>query len=195
MLASPAMPRDRDIVPGLPSDRPGRLVALADQCVQCGLCLPACPTYRFAQVEAESPRGRIALARAWALDLVPPTPASDTHLDHCLGCRRCEAVCPAGVQYGPLLVEARGQQRDRRAPRWRQRCLEWLAARPGAPGALLGLYSLVFPLLPAALRILPRPPAPAPARPDGVAVGPMGPAGTGGARPVALFVGCVAGTY
>jgi ferredoxin len=63
--------------------------------VQCGLCLPACPTYRLEQLETESPRGRIALARGWALDLANPTASGDAHLDHCLGCRSCEVVCPA----------------------------------------------------------------------------------------------------
>jgi glycolate oxidase iron-sulfur subunit len=114
------MPPTHRATIGSGPDQAAQLVVLADQCVQCGLCLPACPTYRFSQVEAESPRGRIALARAWALDTIPPTPAGDGHLDHCLGCRRCEVVCPAGVQYGPLLVAARGQQRERRAPGWRQ---------------------------------------------------------------------------
>ncbi|NUO77237.1 MAG: 4Fe-4S dicluster domain-containing protein, partial [Lysobacter sp.] len=79
------------------------LVALADRCVQCGLCLPACPTYGHDRLEAESPRGRIAVARAWALGTIEPSAVADTHLDHCLGCRSCEAVCPAGVQYGELL--------------------------------------------------------------------------------------------
>jgi glycolate oxidase iron-sulfur subunit len=189
------MPSDRATAPGPLPDRPGRVVALADQCVQCGLCLPACPTYRFAQLETESPRGRIALARAWALDLVPPTPAGDAHLDHCLGCRRCEVVCPAGVQYGPLLVEARNQQRERRAPGWRQRGLEWLAARPGMLGACLGLYRLAYPLLPARLRSLPRPPSPGPAGARDGAVGSPEPPGAAGQRTVALFVGCVAEAY
>ena len=193
------MSPDRATAPGPLPDRPGRVVALADQCVQCGLCLPACPTYRFDQLETESPRGRIALARAWALDIVLPTPTGDTHLDHCLGCRRCEVVCPAGVQYGPLLVEARSQQRERRAPGWKQRGLEWAVARPGLLGPLLGLYRLVFPLLPGPLRPLPRPLAPAPR--TGTAPRP----GTAAASPapdrakqkesVALFVGCVARAY
>src|SRR5689334_1064005 len=101
-------------LPRPPSADP--LVALADQCVQCGLCLPACPTYRHGRIEAESPRGRIALARGWALQALEPTTAGDTHLDQCLACRRCEAVCPAGVKYGELLVEARRRQRTRRKP-------------------------------------------------------------------------------
>jgi glycolate oxidase iron-sulfur subunit len=134
-------------------------VALADQCVQCGLCLPSCPTYRLEGLEAESPRGRIALARAWETGPTPPTPAADAHLDACLGCRRCEAVCPAGVRYGALLTETRTRQRRRRPPSLRQRAIEALAARPAALSALLGAYRIAWPLLPRCLRPLPRPPA------------------------------------
>jgi glycolate oxidase iron-sulfur subunit len=166
----------------LPARDPGRLVALADQCVQCGLCLPACPTYRLERLETESPRGRIALARGWALDLASPTPAGDAHLDHCLGCRSCEAVCPAGVRYGPLLVEARTAQRERRPPGWRQRLLEALAARPRLLSRALATYRHSFQWLPASLRPLPRPP-----RPERPAFA--------GQADTALFLGCVARGY
>jgi glycolate oxidase iron-sulfur subunit len=162
-----------------------RLVALADQCVQCGLCLNACPTYRLDGLETESPRGRIALARHWALGTIEPTPIADEHLDHCLGCRACEVVCPAGVRYGPLLVEARTAQRGRRAPAWRQRLLEGLVARPRLLAGLLDAYRRLFPLLPAGLRPLPRPPAASQAEPPMVA----------GHEEAALFVGCIAQAY
>lgn len=158
------------------------LVALADRCVQCGLCLPACPTYRLEGLESESARGRIALVRAWELGTIGPTPAGDTHLDQCLGCRSCEAVCPAGVEYDTLLVQARARQRERRGPGLRQRLLEWLVARPPAMVAALGLYRHLHPLLPGALRPLPRPPA---SRRDAMPE-------TGS---VALFRGCIAGPY
>jgi glycolate oxidase iron-sulfur subunit len=85
----------------------GRIAELADQCVQCGLCLPVCPTYALDRNEAESPRGRIAIASALARGLVDPTAELREHLDHCLGCLNCEAVCPAHVQYDELLVETR----------------------------------------------------------------------------------------
>ena len=151
--------------PAAPSPRPAApdpLVALADRCVQCGLCLPTCPTYQTARIETESPRGRIALARAWALDAVAPSPAGDAHLDHCLGCRSCEAVCPAGVEYGALLLQARGRQRERRGAGFRRRVIETLAARPGLLSRLVRMYDLLRPWLPAYWRRLP--PLPRPAR-------------------------------
>ncbi|GAB1594617.1 (Fe-S)-binding protein [Lysobacter claricitrinus] len=170
-------------LPRPPSADP--LVALADQCVQCGLCLPACPTYRRDRLETESPRGRIALVRGWALDALEPTGAGDTHLDHCLACRSCEAICPAGVRYGTLLQAARERQRDRRRVGWRQAVLETLAARPRLLAALMTLYRGLHPLLPAAWQPLPRPPQPKQSR---TVVNEA-------ATRAALFVGCVARAY
>ena len=166
------------------------LVALADRCVQCGLCLPVCPTYGRERLEAESPRGRIALVRAWALDTIEPGPIGDAHLDRCLGCRSCEAVCPAGVEYGALLVGARGRQRERNGAGVTQRVTESLAARPRLLALLLGGYRRVYPLLPAGLKRLPPPPLPI--RPTPAPAPAMrAPA----ADTMAVFVGCVAGPY
>jgi glycolate oxidase iron-sulfur subunit len=98
---------------------PARIADLADQCVQCGLCLPVCPTYALDANEAESPRGRIAMAAALARGEVEPTAALREHLDHCLGCLHCERVCPAHVQYGELLLETRALLGPSpRRPRW-----------------------------------------------------------------------------
>ncbi|MDI9238717.1 (Fe-S)-binding protein [Lysobacter sp. LF1] len=160
------------------------LVALADRCVQCGLCLPTCPTYGLERNEAESPRGRIALARAWALDALDPTPTGDRHLDQCLGCRSCESVCPAGVQYGELLVTARARQRTRRGAGWRRRAIEFLVARPPLLRSLLSAYRVTYRFLPGRLRTLPPPPSHDSA-PEMT---------TRGAR-VSVFVGCVADSY
>jgi glycolate oxidase iron-sulfur subunit len=80
---------------------------LASQCVKCALCLPHCPTYQITEDENESPRGRIALFQALSQDKLPLTEKVQKHLDQCLGCRACEAVCPAHVKYGELLVAGR----------------------------------------------------------------------------------------
>ena len=159
------------------------LVALADRCVQCGLCLPHCPTYQLDQTEAESPRGRIAYIKAVAQGRLAPTPAGDNHLDHCLGCRRCEPVCPAGVSYGELLLGARAAQASRRTAPVKLRWAGWLLARPPLLGRLLDLQRVAGDWLPASLRPdLPRAdaPVPLPANP------PMA------RQRVALFAGCVA---
>jgi len=163
------------------------LHALTDRCVQCGLCLPACPTYALDAIETESPRGRIALIKAWETGPAAPTAAGDRHLDHCLGCRRCEAVCPAGVDYGPILTRARARQRERRPPGWRQRGAELLAARSDLRRAALGLYRRVWPLLPAALKPLPRPHRASPQ--------PAASAEAADRPEVAVFIGCIAQHY
>ncbi|MBS0286197.1 MAG: (Fe-S)-binding protein [Proteobacteria bacterium] len=80
---------------------------LASQCVKCALCLPHCPTYELTQDENESPRGRIALFQALAQEKLPLTEKAKSHLDQCLGCRACERVCPAHVEYGQLLTLGR----------------------------------------------------------------------------------------
>src|ERR1044071_4112548 len=77
-------------------------------CIHCGLCLEACPTYVITGNENDGPRGRLYLMRAVAEGRLENTSdAFRTHIDRCLGCRACEQVCPAGVEYGQLLEASR----------------------------------------------------------------------------------------
>lgn len=86
------------------------LLADADICVKCGLCLPHCPTYTKTRNENESPRGRIALIQAWAGNQLGTSEKLLEHIDNCLLCRSCERVCPALVPYGRLIDNFRAQQ-------------------------------------------------------------------------------------
>jgi glycolate oxidase iron-sulfur subunit len=82
-------------------------------CIHCGLCLEACPTYALTGDENDSPRGRIYLMRARAEGRIgADSQALKKHLGRCLGCRACEAACPAGVEYGQLLEHGRAAVRE-----------------------------------------------------------------------------------
>src|ERR1700746_1302340 len=91
-----------------PIDPTGELRELASDCVHCGFCLPACPTYELWGQEMDSPRGRIALIRQ-ALEGEPLTASTVAHLDNCLGCLACVPACPSGVRYDRILADTRQQ--------------------------------------------------------------------------------------
>jgi len=78
-----------------------------NSCVQCGLCLPHCPTYRVTGDEALSPRGRIRLMREVQDHGAPITNEVRDAFDTCVQCRGCEPACPSGVPYGRLIESTR----------------------------------------------------------------------------------------
>jgi len=182
-------------------------------CVHCGLCTAACPTYLETGNENNSPRGRIYLMRAVTDGRLELTDAVKGHLDLCLDCRSCETACPSGVQYGRLIEPFRVEMQQAAAAArgrtttgdWFQRWilygmfpypnrLKWALA-PARLAQALGLDRFaermgLMKLLPEKLRrmqrllpVLPKREPPLPARLP--AIGPQR------AR-VALFTGCVA---
>lgn len=74
-------------------------------CVQCGYCLPACPTYITFKKEAHSPRGRINLIKMAAEGKISYEDMENS-ISLCLGCRACETACPSNVPYGSILETA-----------------------------------------------------------------------------------------
>jgi glycolate oxidase iron-sulfur subunit len=109
-------------------------------CISCGFCLPACPTYKLTLDERSSPRGRITLMRAVDAGRLPiDDPTVREQSSYCLGCRACEPVCPAGVQYGALLEQ------------WRD--LTWSGPRTPPVAAALRAGVRMTPALAAAGRV------------------------------------------
>ena len=87
-------------------DPAGELRDIVGDCVHCGFCLTACPTYQLWGEEMDSPRGRIHLI-GQLLDGAQASEAAALHLDRCLGCMACVPACPSGVRYDRLIEAAR----------------------------------------------------------------------------------------
>ncbi len=80
------------------------------ECIHCGLCLTACPTYLVTGLEAESPRGRLLLMASYHIH---PDETARYHVDNCLDCRACVTACPSGVDYATTLDQFRGKQEQK----------------------------------------------------------------------------------
>ena len=89
---------------------------LIADCVHCGFCLPACPTYVLWGDEMDSPRGRIYMMKKTLEGKAPLDQTFRLHMDNCLGCMGCMTACPSGVQYGKLIEDTRAQI-ERNVPR------------------------------------------------------------------------------
>jgi glycolate oxidase iron-sulfur subunit len=91
-------------------------MGLIEDCVHCGFCLPACPTYVLWGEEMDSPRGRIYMMKKSAQGEAPLDQRFGLHMDNCLGCMACMTACPSGVQYNKLIEDTRAQV-ERNIPR------------------------------------------------------------------------------
>lgn len=91
------------------------------QCIHCGMCLAACPTYNVTKMERSSPRGRIKLIKSVAHGKLPLTHKFAEEMDFCLDCQACETACPAGVKYGQMVEAARVEVTNAKLEPWFKR--------------------------------------------------------------------------
>jgi len=132
------------------------------ECVHCGLCAEACPTYIVTRCEMDSPRGRIYLMKSLAEGRIDLDDDAARHFDLCLGCRGCETACPSGVHYGRLIEGARllVEQTHRRGfvDRFKRRAAGAIFPYPRRLRVLLAPLKLVdrLGLRPALGAVLPR---------------------------------------
>ncbi|HSF80823.1 MAG TPA: heterodisulfide reductase-related iron-sulfur binding cluster [Anaerolineales bacterium] len=102
------------------------MAGAVEQCVHCGFCLPACPTYTVMMEEMDSPRGRIILMKS-VLEGEIQLDEALPYIDRCLGCLGCVTACPSGVPYGELVMPFRAYAQGRSQRPIAQRAVRRLA--------------------------------------------------------------------
>ncbi|WP_026972378.1 glycolate oxidase subunit GlcF [Aliagarivorans marinus] len=98
------------------------------KCAHRGFCNATCPTFVLTKDQALGPRGRIATIKGF-LQGEPVTPAIRKQLDLCLACRSCQTTCPAGIEFGQLIKQARALMEQRYPRPFKQRMFRWLVCQ------------------------------------------------------------------
>jgi len=95
-------------------DEPGR-------CMKCGFCMSSCPVYGVDHIESHVARGRNMLINWADKNEITSDNSYRNSLYYCLLCRRCEAVCPAGISSTAITLQARANLVQQKGLTWPQR--------------------------------------------------------------------------
>jgi glycolate oxidase iron-sulfur subunit len=100
-------------------------------CIRCGLCLAACPTYREYLIETASPRGRVALARKGLEGELELSPNLIEQMYACFACMACNDLCPVGIRPAGLALSMRHVQEQLHPAGWKQLLFKGLISSTG----------------------------------------------------------------
>ncbi|MFC7096099.1 FAD-binding and (Fe-S)-binding domain-containing protein [Halobaculum marinum] len=124
---------DAGFDPALNWDNENGFQGMAELCHGCGGCRGGqsttggvmCPTFRAADEEIQSTRGRANLLRGAMSGDLPADPFSeefaDEVMDLCIGCKGCKRNCPSGVDMAKLKAEVAHERHEREGPSLRDR--------------------------------------------------------------------------
>ncbi|MFC6785876.1 FAD-binding and (Fe-S)-binding domain-containing protein [Halobaculum halobium] len=124
---------DAGFEPELHWDNENGFQGMAELCHGCGGCRGGqsttggvmCPTFRAADEEIQSTRGRANLLRGAMSGDLPADPFSEEFasevMDLCVGCKGCKRNCPSGVDMAKLKAEVAHERHEREGPSLRDR--------------------------------------------------------------------------
>ncbi|QZX98930.1 FAD-binding and (Fe-S)-binding domain-containing protein [Halobaculum rubrum] len=124
---------DAGFDPELNWDNENGFQGMAELCHGCGGCRGGqsttggvmCPTFRAADEEIQSTRGRANLLRGAMSGDLPADPFSEEFtsevMDLCVGCKGCKRNCPSGVDMAKLKAEVVHERHEREGPSLRDR--------------------------------------------------------------------------
>ncbi|MFB6152349.1 MAG: FAD-linked oxidase C-terminal domain-containing protein [Haloarculaceae archaeon] len=124
---------DLDFEPTLNWDNDNGFQGMVELCHGCGGCRGEqdttggvmCPTYRAADEEITSTRGRANMLRQAMSGDLPDDPLDDEFvtevLDLCIGCKGCAKDCPSEVDMAKLKAELKHEHHERHGPGLRDR--------------------------------------------------------------------------
>lgn len=100
----------------------------SDQCIKCGICTEYCPVARVTG-DFLGPKQAGPDAQRFRR---PQDPSADLWMDLCIGCGKCDLVCPAGVNVSELNLMAMAKALDEKGFNLRN----WLLGRTHLFGSL-----------------------------------------------------------
>ncbi|MFC7070334.1 FAD-binding and (Fe-S)-binding domain-containing protein [Halobaculum lipolyticum] len=124
---------DAGFEPALHWDNENGFEGMAELCHGCGGCRGGqsttggvmCPTFRAADEEIQSTRGRANLLRGAMAGELPADPFSEEFatevMDLCIGCKGCKRNCPSGVDMAKLKAEVAHERHEREGASLRDR--------------------------------------------------------------------------